>query len=63
MIETIIKLKVTCHDDSLTDVSSKELGEFIVETLDNEFRKDDMDFEVIEWLKRKRFWVKILKSM
>lgn len=48
MIETIIKLKVTCHDDSLTDVSSKELGEFIVETLDNEFRKDDMDFEVIE---------------
>ena len=48
MIETIIKLKVTCHDDSLTGVSSKELGEFIVETLDNEFRKDDMDFEVIE---------------
>ena len=48
MIETIIKLKVTCHDDSLTDVSSKELGEFIVETLDNEFRKDDMDCEVIE---------------
>ena len=48
MIETIVKLKVTCHDDSLTDVSSKELGEFIAETLNNEFRKDMLDFEVIE---------------
>ena len=48
MIETIIKLKVTCYDDSLTDVSSRDVGEFIAETLNNEFRKDMLDFEVIE---------------
>ena len=47
-VETIIKLKVTSHDDELPDPNPVELAEFIVDVLENEFRKDFLEFEVVD---------------
>ena len=47
-IENIIKIKVTCHDEDMMDIDPSELTEFIIETLNNEFRKDFLEFEKVE---------------
>ena len=47
-VETIIKIKVTCHDEDMTDANADELTEFIIETLENEFRKDFLEFEMVK---------------
>ena len=48
MIETIIKIKVTCHDEEITETDSEELTEFIIDTLENDFQKDFLEFEKVE---------------
>ena len=48
MIETIIKIKVTCYDDEITETDSEELTEFIIDTLNNDFQKDFLEFEKVE---------------
>jgi hypothetical protein len=45
MIETIIKIKVTCYDEEITETDSEELTEFIIDTLNNDFQKDFLEFE------------------
>lgn len=48
MIETIIKIKVTCHDEELTEANADELTEFIIDTLNDEFQKDYLEFEAVK---------------
>lgn len=48
-VEKIIKIKITCHDEELEeDMDVEELTEFIIDTLNNEFRKDLLDFERVQ---------------
>ena len=47
-LEAILKIKMTCTDDEITEAMTEELTEFIVETLNNEFRKDYLYFEAVK---------------
>lgn len=47
-IETILHIKVTCHDEEMTETDADELTEFIIDTLNNEFRKDFLEFEAVK---------------
>ena len=48
MIEYTLKIKVTCHDPEMEVVETDELTEFIIDTLENEFRKDFLEFEAVK---------------
>lgn len=47
-LETILKIKMTCADDDVDEDMAEELTEFIVEILNNEFRKDYLTFEAVK---------------
>lgn len=47
-LETILKIKMICSDDEVDDGMTEELTDFIVETLNNEFRKDYLRFEAVK---------------
>lgn len=47
-LETILKIKMTCIDDDIDEDMAEELTEFIVEILNNEFRKDYLTFEAVK---------------
>ena len=44
-MEAILKIKMIAHDPELTEMDTESLTEFIIETLNNEFRKDSLEFE------------------
>ena len=47
-LETILKIKMTCTDNDINEDMAEELTEFIVEPLNNEFRKDYLTFEAVK---------------
>ena len=47
-VETIITLKMIAHDDEITETDAEDLTEFIIDTLNHEFRKDCLEFEKVE---------------
>ena len=48
-IEAIIHIKITCHDEEMEDTNTDDLTEFIIDTLNNEFRKDFLEFEKVDY--------------
>lgn len=46
-VETILQIQMIAHDDEITETDADDLAEFIIETLNNEFRKDSLEFEKV----------------
>ena len=46
-VETILQIKMIAHDDEITETDADDLDEFIIDTLNQEFRKDCLEFQKV----------------
>ena len=46
-VETILQIKMIAHDDEITETDADDLAEFIIDTLNQEFQKDCLEFQKV----------------
>lgn len=46
-VETILHIRMIAHDDEITETDADDLAEFIIDTLNQEFRKDCLEFQKV----------------